>query len=330
MTAPFRTGAPRADATGETAGAERPGDDGMAAGDDGKMTSFWEAPFTGTGWFGELRTAPTPFGRMVFAANDTMIGASIDAYGEWCGAETDLLRMLLAPGDVVVDVGANIGHHALTLAKVVEQPASVFAIEANLFNFQLLFLNTVGNGLDRVVVPLLAAASAEPGVVTITEVDPRQRANFGGASIVESRHGRPIPAVRLDDIPFPRPPRLIKVDVEGHEMSVLLGARTLLRTARPVLFVEADNDAQFRDLHGLLAPLGYHLHFVEFGAYRADNFRRNATDIFEGRGYSRNLLCIHADSGIAVTGLRRAASAEDGWRPGERARLANVTVSGAG
>src|SRR5271165_2730364 len=56
-------------------------------------------------------------GTMMYNVNDSFIGRSLDLYGEWCDDEVAVLGQILSPGDVVVDVGANIGTHTVFFAK---------------------------------------------------------------------------------------------------------------------------------------------------------------------------------------------------------------------
>ena len=67
-------------------------------------------------------------GWMVHNKNDSYIGKSIKEYGEWSQGEIDLLKQILMPTDVVIEVGSNIGSHTLAIAKTVNQ-GSVFAFE---------------------------------------------------------------------------------------------------------------------------------------------------------------------------------------------------------
>src|SRR5262245_11832458 len=58
-------------------------------------------------------------GSLLYNRNDQYIGRSLDLYGEYCEARVETVRQLLKPGDVVVDVGAYIGHNTVFLARAV-------------------------------------------------------------------------------------------------------------------------------------------------------------------------------------------------------------------
>ena len=60
-------------------------------------------------------------GFFLYNRNDTFIGRSLDLYGEWCEGELVALFQIVQPGQVVIDVGANIGTHTVPLAKKVTQ-----------------------------------------------------------------------------------------------------------------------------------------------------------------------------------------------------------------
>ena len=56
---------------------------------------------------------------LVLFAHESSVSKSLWRYGEWESHQTELLQLFLRPGDVVVDVGAHIGSHAVALAHVV-------------------------------------------------------------------------------------------------------------------------------------------------------------------------------------------------------------------
>ena len=64
----------------------------------------------------EVQRVTTRYGRLYVAAGDTVIGRSLQLYGEWAEHEINSYSALLSDGDTIVDVGANIGTHSVALA----------------------------------------------------------------------------------------------------------------------------------------------------------------------------------------------------------------------
>ena len=88
----------------------------------------------------------TRYGRMWALRGDAYITRCLEAYGEYCEAEADLFRSLIAPGMTVVEVGANIGAHTIMLARACA-PGPLIAFEPQHRAFQLLCANLVEAGL---------------------------------------------------------------------------------------------------------------------------------------------------------------------------------------
>ena len=80
-------------------------------------------------------------GLMLFNKNDTYIGRSIGKYGEFSEGEIAIFDQLCRPGDIVVEVGANIGTHTLPIAKMVGVAGRVHAFEPQRIVFQTLCAN---------------------------------------------------------------------------------------------------------------------------------------------------------------------------------------------
>ncbi len=185
--------------------------------------------------------------------------------------EPDFGRDLLArlqPGDVVVDVGAHIGVHALQAAQRLRRigGGTVIAFEPASDSADTLRAAARQNRLDVEVVQ--AACSDRPARLTLF-ADDRYSPQDAGVRSVHG-HGPAVEnvlALRFDDWAERRPlTRLdvVKLDIEGHEGSALIGMRGSLTRLRPrALYVEVKENSLGRApmsdaaLRGLIAKLGY-------------------------------------------------------------------------
>ena len=143
-------------------------------------------------------------------------------------------------GDAVaIDVGANIGNHALRFA---EKFSIVYAFEPNPHTFQLLNFNA--QFASNVVLKNIGI-SDKAEVLTLRE----ELSNAGASSAVIDRSGTDkfqISVQPLDDV-LPRldKVRLIKIDVEGMELQVLRGATdTIVRNQPLIVFEQHDSEFQ--------------------------------------------------------------------------------------
>ena len=146
------------------------------------------------------------------------------------------LSSLVRPGSVVWDVGAHVGFFALTLARMVAPEGLVVAFEADDANVDALREAVPRNGLANVEICPVAVWS-EPGTVVF-----ERRSDTAGAingAVVETGSGVSVTATSLDaELERRRIPDFVKIDVEGGEEQVLIGARQLLAEHRPVVVCE--------------------------------------------------------------------------------------------
>ena len=197
---------------------------------------------------------------------DDHICRMIRAFGTFY--EHELLRYLAGMvggrNGLVIDVGANIGNHAVFFARFLG--AHVIAIEPNPSMVPILERNlrknAAGGGWE--IVEAAAGSSPDRGAVML----PEDGANAGMAQVRTAEDGDAGPGVdvrTLDGIveehyvrdPAAPPVRLIKIDVEGMEPDVLEGsARTIERFA-PDLVIEAMTPAEKERIDAILEPLGY-------------------------------------------------------------------------
>ncbi|MGE0192622.1 MAG: FkbM family methyltransferase [Planctomycetota bacterium] len=149
--------------------------------------------------------------------------------GERSLPEASVVRSLLAPGMVAVDVGANIGYWTLFLCSRVGTSGQVVAYEPSPENLPELEANIARNGLAQVTVRPVAVG-ARAGVVSfLSGINGGVAEGDGGPHLC--------PVVTLDEL-RDRPVDFVKIDVEGYEGAVLEGARELIRRQRPVLWIE--------------------------------------------------------------------------------------------
>jgi FkbM family methyltransferase len=168
------------------------------------------------------------------------------------------LSRLLKPGDVVIDAGANIGNHAVYFAGVCS--CEVICFEPNPRAAELLRLNIESNGVSGRVTIYEKALGERAASVRMDESNTLH--NLGSARVVAENNGS-IALVSLDDF-LPRArPRLIKIDTEGMEAPVLLGAREIIRKHRPAICVEVADIGRYDEITDFLDQFGY----IHIGSY---------------------------------------------------------------
>ena len=226
------------------------------------------------------------YGKLMYLLNDAYIGRSLDVYGEYSEGEIDLFRQLLRPGDVAIDVGANIGALTVPLARLVQPGGAVVAFEPQRTIFEVLCNNLRLNGLANVTA-FCRAAGSEPGTIRVPPLDYQRTNNFGGVAL-GGASGEEVQLVTIDSLALPRL-RLVKVDVEGMEHDVITGARATIERLKPAIYVENDRAEHSRALISLLFDIGYRLWWHITPLFNPKNFFANPQDIF-GEVVSFNML----------------------------------------
>lgn len=177
------------------------------------------------------------------AARNGMTGATGNIY---CGlhefVDMAFLLHLLRPGDLFVDVGANIGSYTV-LASAVCGARSI-AIEPDPGAVQSLERNVEINGIGDRMSVIEAAAGAAPGTVRFTigqDTTNRVAADTDAAT-------REVQVRTLDDILAKEDPILIKMDVEGYEPEVVAGALTVLKKPSLAALITETADPSIRSV----------------------------------------------------------------------------------
>ncbi len=182
-------------------------------------------------------------------ASDQDFGQAIVATHDYEPHVRRFMQESVHAGQVVVDVGANVGCLCFQAARLVGERGRVIAIEPNPDNVQLLFAGIVMNEWANVEVWPCAAWDA-PGVMSLK----------GGASNTYLVLPAPLgegrayaQLVRLDEaLAHVDRIDLIKIDIEGHEPRAIRGAQGLIERHRPTLLTEF-NPRCLREVGGVPA-----------------------------------------------------------------------------
>lgn len=152
--------------------------------------------------------------------------------------ELQIIKKYLPENARFCDIGANIGNHSLYVLKYLGA-AEAILFEPNPTAIAVLQSNMALNGvLDRCDMSHLGFGLSDKDQGGFS-VDAPDR-NLGGARLVE---GDGDLRVRTGDAMLKdRPVDFIKIDVEGMEIGVLKGLSEVVRTNRPVIFIEVDNE----------------------------------------------------------------------------------------
>lgn len=184
------------------------------------------------------------------------------------------LCLLLQPGDVFVDIGANVGLYSSILSRFANAfPSSKFiAIEPNPET-----ANRLRESVRNAPVAVLNVAVSDKE----SELAFQRGITSGVFKVVEPGQAGAtlVPCQKLDSLPIPEGNLVLKIDVEEHELQVLTGAEELLKSGRvKVVYLDGYSSA-------LIPPL----------------LRRHGFKFFDGRTLARceteappySLLAIH-------------------------------------
>jgi len=159
-----------------------------------------------------------------------------------------ILRSILTPGMVVLDVGAHVGFFSVVAAALVGPKGMVCGFEPDPDNLRRIVTNTSGYGWVRLYATAVSDSNgeitfyksplnSESGWGTITKTDERRTSiQVAVTSLDEWRKSNGIS--RID---------FVKLDIEGAEHRVLRGASLILQESRPMVFLEINEVCLFRD-----------------------------------------------------------------------------------
>lgn len=164
------------------------------------------------------------------------------------------LQQYVKPGGQLMIIGAHVGIHVLHAAKLVGKNGLVAAFEPWPENFETLKLNLAKNDFSQVR-PESIALSDVPGTTQLfqgfTDGTHSLDAEWIGNPQAKSIQV-PISTVDIYCQQNNLVPELILIDVEGHDLNVLEGAKGIIQEHKPTLIVEHHEDRKKGSKQGIL------------------------------------------------------------------------------
>ena len=135
-----------------------------------------------------IGTVEAKHGKFNFCHFDEFIGLSLREYGEYSELELSTIQQFIKKGDVVFDIGANIGAFSVPLAKKVGPTGKVYSFEPQPYIAELLNQNIKSNKLRNVKISRKALGSKKQ-TLKLDDIDYSRVGNFGGVGLVLNNSG---------------------------------------------------------------------------------------------------------------------------------------------
>ena len=225
-----------------------------------------------------LKLTETKYGKFIIPIDDPTIGRSLDLYGEYCDAEIEMLKSLCESTDWFIDIGANIGYHTVAMSPHVTR---VLSFEPDADNFDILGKNIAGLCAAKQNVTASRLAIGDIMGECSTKFD------FGKTTLTE---GNDVKMAPLDMLGLPKV-NVVKIDVEGKELAVLVGMRLTIDNWKPHLLIEMQDEKTYPDTYDFLNDLGYNMYWLAVPTYNSNNHKQNTQNVFGPQHGVINWVC---------------------------------------
>lgn len=190
-----------------------------------------------------------------------------------CEKEPEMIGWIhdfVKEGDVLYDIGANVGAYSLIASKHLSGRVSIFAFEPGFMTFQELCRNIITNGCQESITALQIALSDETslGTFNYNNLVPGGALHaFGDAVDCKGEAFSPVfrqrvLSFRIDDLirQFRLPvPNHLKIDVDGIEHKILIGAGDVIRdpALKSVILELEEGSAEANAIVKLMSEVGF-------------------------------------------------------------------------
>lgn len=208
--------------------------------------------------------------------------------------ETEMLKKMIKPGDVFVDVGSNFGYYTLLASKLVGKSGKVFSFEPDPYNFSLMQRNIKINKCSNVLCVNKAVGEKDEKISFYIDVE-----NLGRHNLIPnwSKHILTVDQISLDNF-LPKGSRvnIVKIDIEGGEELAIKGIKKIIQKKPSIkLLIEffperiRQNNLNPANLKRLISSLGFSIYEISSLGLTKINFSKLLART-GGKGELMNIL----------------------------------------
>ena len=234
-----------------------------------------------------------------FCDSDLIIGASLREYGEFSEIEYSIMDKFIKDGDIVIDIGANIGCFTIPLSKKVGKKGKVLAFEPQKFIYNLLSDNIKCNKIKNVQIFNNALGEIND-YIELNDFDYSLPGNFGGIGLKKNydnsrcakmkKNKYKVKTLSLNEFLDLKKCNFLKIDVELMETDILYGGKTFLNKFRPIMWIENHFETPNK-INNFLLNNEYDSFWVPTSLFNQDNYFLNTNNFF-GKTITTNTLAI--------------------------------------
>ena len=216
--------------------------------------------------------------------NDNVAKYSVAIKKEWEPHITKFIQLYNSLYNIknIIDIGANFGYHTLLFSKQCSE--NVYSFEPQIQNFNLLKDNVEINEIKNVILYNYACGDQNCEIkmpvyncefpINMGDITPNF--NIGNDFNISK-------SIILDEYNFSNKIDVIKIDVQGWEKKVLMGAKNLLKNNKPILIVEFEQhqlmktNTTCKELFDYIREQNYYIYYLDYN-------------------YPSDHICVHNDN----------------------------------
>lgn len=176
--------------------------------------------------------------------------------------QLEMTLKVAKPDFICFDIGANVGLYTLMFSQISKH---VYAFEPLPRNISYLYRTLAVNHVDNATIVPFAVSDS----ISLSSFMEGENCAIG---MLDNKGKIPTITVSLDDFisTYKVVPQILKIDVEGAEMSVLMGAKNLLMTSLPIIFLSTHGEINRNKCLEFLLDVGYN-HIIPLNSKLMDN-----------------------------------------------------------